>query len=168
MEEEKRSCTYDEYMLDPRRVKLTRASRGSLIMQLSDAQYHDLDIRRAFPLENDDAFIGFFLPDGTELGLLEDLKQLDPDSRRVLEEELEKIYFRPRITRFDKLIEEHGMLRGQIETTSGPRQIEIRGWRENVRVLSGNRTIVEDVDGNRFLVDDWRTLTKMTREILGL
>ncbi|MYF92166.1 MAG: DUF1854 domain-containing protein, partial [Gemmatimonadetes bacterium] len=54
------------------------------------------------------------------------------------------------------------------ETTSGPRQLEIRGYRTNGRMLSGGRAIIEDVDGNRYLIANWRALPRRTREILGL
>lgn len=167
-ETEDRSYTYEEYVLDPQQMKFSRSARGNLILRLDGEEHHDLNIRCAFPLEADDRFIGFFLPDGTEFGILEDMAALDAESRQMLQDELDKIYFRPRIVTFGKITEEHGMLRGEIETTSGPRQIEIRGWREKVRLLSGNRAVVEDVDGNRYLVDDWRQLSKLTREILGL
>ena len=165
---EERLQSYEEHLLDPRRMRFVRSARGSLILRMDGEEYNDLKIRLAFPLEVEDRFICFFLPDGNELGLLEDMARLDEESRRELQAELDKIYFRPRILRFDKISEEHGMLRGEIETTSGPRRIEIRGWREKVRLLSGNRAIIEDVDGNRYLVDDWRRLPKTTREMLGL
>jgi len=168
MSEGEHRRTNEEYLLDPDRIRFSRSLRGGLIMHLGDNTYHDINIRRAFPLEIDDRFIGFFQHDGTELGMLEEVAGLDPESREILQEELDKIYFCPRILNFKKISEEHGMLRGEIETTSGLRQIEIRGWRENVRVLSGNRAIVEDVHGNRYMVDDWRRLPKLTREILGL
>jgi hypothetical protein len=83
-------------------------------------------------------------------------------------DELDKIYFHPKILTFSNLDEEYGVLRGQIETSSGPRQLEIRNYRTNVRMLSGGRAIVEDVDGNRYLIEDWRALPQHTREILGL
>jgi hypothetical protein len=158
---------YEEKLLDPRRLQFARSRGGGLIARIGDQEYRDLDVRRAFPLEVEDRFIGLFLPDGTELGLLEDMAGLDDQSRRALQAELDKVYFCPRITAIERIAEEHGVLRGQIQTTSGPRQIEIRGWRENVRLLSGNRAIVEDVDGNRYLIDDWRLLPKLTRQILG-
>jgi len=165
---EERAYTYEEHVLDPGEMKFFRSERGSLILRYKGEEHTDLNIRRAFPLEANDRFIGFSLPDGTELGLLESLANLDAESRQVLQDELDKIYFCPKILTFGKITEEHGMLRGEIETTSGPRPIEIRGWRENVRMLSGGRAVVEDVDGNRYLVDNWRELPKLTREILGL
>ena len=113
-------------------------------------------------------FLGVFDSNGDELGLLEDPQTLDDDSRRALFDELDKIYFHPKILIFNNIDEEYGVLRGDIETTSGPRQLEIRNYRTNVRMLSGGRAIIEDVDGNRYLIEDWRVLPQHMREILGL
>lgn len=159
---------YADFLLDPAKMRFSRSEHGSLILHLDGETHHDLNIRRAFPLEKGDRYIGFFASDGSELGLLEDLETLEEHSRSELLVELDKIYFRPRITAFNSLDEEFGVLRGSIETTSGPRPLEIRGYRQNVRMLSGNRAIIEDVDGNRYLVEDWPSLPQHIREILGL
>ena len=162
------SHTYKEHLLAPGTVQLFRSERGQLMMRLGVDEYQDLNIRRAFPLEASTRFIGFFLPDGTELGLLEDIDELDQNSRTVLLEELDKIYFRPVILRFENIGEAFGVVHADVETTSGPRSIEIRQIRRNIRLLSGHRALVEDVDGNRYQLQDWQRLPKLTREILGL
>ena len=154
--------------LDPAQVRFTRTANRELVLHLNGERFTDLRLRLAFPLEAADEFVGLFRADGTELGMLARIDDLDPDSRAVLRVELEKIYFRPRITEVGRIVEEQGVLRGEITTTAGRRGIEIRGWRENVRLLSRDRAMIEDVDGNRYLVDNWRSLPKLTREILGL
>ncbi|MEW6750232.1 MAG: DUF1854 domain-containing protein [Candidatus Latescibacterota bacterium] len=166
--EEVRRLTYEDHRLDPGEMAFRRSPRGGLILCLEGKEYPDVAVRLAFPMECEDRFVGLALADGTELGMLESMADLDPPSRRVLQEELDKVYFRPAVTRVLWITEEHGVLRGELETTSGTRLVEIRGWRENVRMLSGHRTIIEDVDGNRYLVRDWRALSQVTREILGL
>jgi len=168
MSETSRSRVGDGHVLDPARMVLTRSAKGGLVLRVGDELHTDLKIRLAFPLEADQEFVGFFLADGTELGMLERVADLHPESRALLQSELDKIYFRPRVTGVGRIVEEQGVLRGEIDTTSGPRQIEIRGWRENVRLLSGGRALIEDVDGNRYMVNNWRQLPKLTREILGL
>jgi hypothetical protein len=160
--------SYTDFLLDPTTLRCSRSPRGSLILHIGSEEYSDLNIRRAFPLEEGNRYIGFFQPDGTELGLLEDPNALEEASRDELLRELDKIYFRPRITAFNSLDEEFGVLRGHIETTSGPRPLEIRGYRQNVRMLSGHRAIIEDVDGNRYLIENWPELPQRIREILGL
>ena len=163
-----RGYSYEDFLLDPAKMRFFRSERGSLILALDGEEHTDLKIRRAFPFEQTERFIGVFDSNGDELGLLEDPQTLDDDSRRALFDELDKIYFHPKILIFNDIDEEYGVLRGDIETTSGPRQLEIRNYRTNVRMLSGGRAIIEDVDGNRYLIEDWHALPQHTREILGL
>ena len=165
---ETRGYSYEDFLLDPQKVRFSRSERGSLILKLDGEEYTDIKIRRAFPLEESDRYIGVFAAEDQELGIIEDPQQLDDQSRQALRDELDKIYFQPQVLAFNSLDEEFGVLRGQIETTSGPRQLEIRGYRTNVRMLSGSRAVIEDVDGNRYLIANWRTLPRRTREILGL
>ena len=165
---ETRGYSYEDFLLDPQKVRFSRSERGSLILMLDGEEYTDIKIRRAFPLEESDRYIGVFAAEDQELGTIEDPQQLDDQSRQALRDELDKIYFQPQVLAFNSLDEEFGVLRGQIETTSGPRQLEIRGYRTNVRMLSGSRAVIEDVDGNRYLIANWRALPRRTREILGL
>ena len=137
-------------------------------MCIGEEKHRDLNIRRAFPLEETNRFIGFFKTDGTELGLLEDIETLDAGSRMTLENELGKIYFRPVILRIHSIGEEFGVVYMDAETSSGPRHIEIRQIRNKIRLLSSYRALIEDVDGNRYELRDWNSLPKMTRAILSL
>jgi len=155
-------------LLDPARLRFTRSSKGALVLEADGQQYTDVRVRLAFPLEAEEEFVGLAQADGTELGTLARVADLDPESQAALRAELAKVYFRPRVTGVGRIVEEQGVLRGQIDTTAGPRAIEIRGWRENVRMLGGSRALIEDVDGNRYLVEDWQALPQLTREILGL
>ena len=156
------------YDLSDRQISFRRSSRGNLVMQLNEKSYTGVKLRRAFPLEIGTDYIGFFDTEGKEIGILKTLDALDYDSKKEIEKELEKVYFQPQILAFNHLDEEFGVLRGEIETTRGPRSLEIRGYRTNVRILSEKRAIVVDVDGNRYLIEDWPSLPQRIREILGL
>ena len=157
-----------DYCLDGNELSVNRSIHGNLVIQINKKSYTGVKIRRAFPLEIGTDYIGFFRADGSEIGLLKTLNSLDSNSVKEIEKELEKIYFQPQITAFNHLDEEFGVLRGEIETTRGPRSLEIRGYRTNVRILSSKRAIVVDVDGNRYLIEDWPSLPQRIREILGL
>ncbi|MEE3234855.1 MAG: DUF1854 domain-containing protein [Candidatus Latescibacterota bacterium] len=156
------------YSLDGDQLSFSRSIHGNLVMHRNKESYTGIKLRRAFPLEIGTDYIGFFDIDGNEIGILKTLAGLDSSSIKEIEEELEKIYFQPQITSFKHLDEEFGVLRGEIETTRGPRSLEIRGYRTNVRILSNKRAIVIDVDGNRYLIEDWPSLPQRIREILGL
>lgn len=159
---------YQDRLLDPEALRFLRSPRGSLVMRVGDQEHRELNIRRAFPLEMPGRFIGFFLPDGQELGLLESPDELDRESRQVLLDELDRIYFCPVILHIRDIGEEFGVLHADLETSSGQRQVEVRELRTNIRVLSGHRALIEDVEGNRYELRDWHLLPRLTREILGL
>ena len=89
-------------------------------------------------------------------------------SRRVLDGELSKIYFLPVITDITSIGEDHAVLHADVETSSGPRHLEVRQIRTNIRLLSKNRALIQDVEGNRYELRDYAKLPKLTREILGL
>jgi hypothetical protein len=165
---EKRGHAYQDYLLDPAALKLYYSARATLVVRYGDREYQDPVVRRAFPLEAADCFIGFFAADGSEIGLLEDPQALDPHSRRLLHQALERTYFCPRILSFERLGEEFGVVQAEVQTDSGPRHLEIRGIRHKVRLLSRQRALIEDVEGNRYELRDYHRLPKLTRKILGL
>ena len=155
-------------MLEPKRVRLTRAESRQLCLEIDGTVYADVRVRRAFPLESPFRYISFFDGEGTEIGMIDDVDALDEDTRGVLLEALDRTYFLPVVEDITQIAEEYGVLRADLETTSGPRQIEIRGYQRSIRPLSRDRAIIEDVDGNRYELRNWRRLPKLTREILGL
>ena len=160
--------SYDALLLEPSEIRFHRGPRGGLVLRIGDQEYQEFTLRRAFPLVDAERYIGFFLPDGTELGMLENMADLADETRQQLSEELDKNYFRPIITEITHIGEDFGLVQAELETTRGPRSIEIRGIRSNIRLLAGNRALIQDVDGNRYELRQWHTLPKMTREILGL
>jgi hypothetical protein len=155
--------------LDGSAMTIRRLEDGTLAVRIAGAaEAEGVTVRRAFPLEVTDGYIGFFDADGEELGLLEELQHLPDDSRAALEEQLAHVYFLPAITEVIDIGEEFGVVHADVQTTSGPRQIEIRGIRSNIRLLSRNRALIEDTEGNRYELRDFHRLPGFTREVLGL
>ena len=154
--------------LDAKSIRIERSEARTLTVHIAEERYEDVSVRRAFPLEMADAFIGLNGADGKEIGIIEDMASMESGSRETLEAELQRTYFLPVITDFGHLDEEFGVIHAEVETTSGPRHIEIRGIRSNIRLLSRQRALIEDTDGNRYELRDYHRLPKLTREILGL
>tara|TARA_B100000809_G_scaffold211332_1_gene214948 strand:- start:7222 stop:7752 length:531 start_codon:yes stop_codon:yes gene_type:complete len=155
-------------ILQAAQMQIRRTDQDLLAVRIDSQEFDDVSVRRAFPLEAADRYIGFFDSDGNELGILEDPEGLEADSRAALDQQLALTYFLPKITDVTHIGEEFGVVHADVETTSGARQIEIRGIRSSIRVLSRNRALVEDAEGNRYELSDFRLLSKLTREILGL
>ena len=158
----------EDTFLDPQCLRVYRSQRDTLCLELGPDVHEEINVRRAFPLDDPGRFIGLMAVDGTELGMVEDIDDLDAASREVLALELSKIYFLPVITAIDKIVEEYGVVEADIDTTSGPRHIEIRQIRRNIRLLPNNRALIEDADGNRYELRERERLPRLTRDILGL
>jgi hypothetical protein len=104
-------------------------------------------------------------PRPKEIGIIRDVRQLEVQSRRFLEQELEMIYFTPKITCINRIKSERGIHQWDVETDRGSRILEIR-HRENLRIIPPGRVIIKDVDGNRFEIPDYRKLNAKSRSLL--
>ena len=155
-------------MMEEREVELARNAAGQLCLSAAGESFADIGVRRAFPLEHPFRYISFLDEDGAEIGMIRDFEALEPASREMLREALHRTYFLPVVEAIPHIREEYGVILADLETSSGPRRIEIRGYRRNVRPLSRGRALIEDVDGNRYELRDWSRLPKRTREMLGL
>ncbi len=114
-----------------------------------------------FPLTNPDQFISIIgMKDGKkdkEIGIIEDTKKLDSKSRKILKGELKRAYFMPQITKINRLKEDHGMMKFDVDTDKGQREFETR-YKEDIRKLKGGHVVIKDSDGNRYEIKDYRRL----------
>ena len=129
------------------------------------ATYLDLRPARVFPVSETADFISFLGPDDKEAVLLKDICRLDHQSRQVLEEELTRAYFVPKITAIYEIEDAHGAARWDVETDRGYRIFDIRD-REDVKVIEGKRVLLQDADGNRYEVEDLHDLDERSQRLL--
>ena len=104
--------------------------------------------------------------EGTEIGLLDDVRGLDPDSQRIIRDELERSYFMPRITDVLDVREELNVVIWEVETNRGPRKFEVRHVRQNIRRMGRRRLVIKDVDGNRYEIRDWIKLPPLAQKLI--
>jgi hypothetical protein len=81
--------------LDPKKVKIYRNELDDLVVELSEgSKYEKARAMCAFPLSNPNEFIIFRDKDDNEIGLIENIKELNSKERKILAEELEKFWLR--------------------------------------------------------------------------
>ena len=151
-------------ILDPHTLKLDRDPFGDLILKVQDRTYERVKASRAFPLSFPEHYIVLRNQEG-EIGLLEDIRQLDRHSRKILEQELRKAYFIPKITRIYSLEEKYGVSKWYVETDRGPRRFDIRS-RDDIKPVPPFRVLFRDADGNRYEIPDVRQLDSKSRDLL--
>jgi len=151
--------------LDPASVLIERVPNGRQVrIRLPDGEVHeDVQFARAFPFSDPDHYISIQTREGKEIGMFRTLEGMAPESRRVLQEELERRYFIPIIQKVYSLTEEYGQLRWDVETDRGRRVFYVRNWRDNVHELSPVRYLIVAVDGSRYEIRDLNALDGRSR-----
>lgn len=147
--------------------KVTRNKAGHLVIRVrgQSEPVRDASVSRCFPWSLPDGYISVRDKQGHEITLLKTLDELDPISRKVIEEELRDKVFNPRILR----VLEHERVFGVTSITA----ITDRGQvtfqmmsRDDIRVLSKTRALFRDADGNIYELADLTKLDSRSRKYL--
>ncbi len=147
--------------LDPKTVTLFRTSPQDSVVRLTlngDRSWRDVRVARAFPFSDPDNYIGLRDGDDKDIGILTTLHGLDGDSRAIIDDELERRYFTPKVQRVLTVEEQFGVVTWEVETDRGTRRFLVRNLRDNAFPLGPNRVMMTDTDGNRYEFPDARTL----------
>ena len=115
---------------------------------------------RAFPLTFTDKYISIQDSTGTEVAILRTLDGMDPDARKMIDQELERGYFVPEIKRVIKLRDEFGMQVWTVDTDRGHVEFVVREPRDRVKFIGPSRIMITDVDDNRYEISDYLKLDR--------
>ncbi len=153
-------------LLDAAHLTIERGTDSRLRLRLDDGRVWEGIVPVAtFPYSHRDEFIRFNDSEGREIGLLEHIALLEPASRAVLEEELERRYFVPEIQRIHRLRSRHGVLDITATTDRGPRRFEVAS-RDDIRAQPDGQVLIRDADGNRYRISNYHLLDPLSRRLL--
>ena len=158
-------AAFELRILDPRKTRVFRAAGVPRLTLYEDRSWAKVSVARAFPLSDPKHYIGFLDGAGKDVGMLHDPDQLDPESRKIVEEELEKRYFVPVVERVASVKEEFGTIYWTVDTDRGTKEIVVRNLRDNLQELAQGRVIITDADGNRYEFPD---INKLDNKSLGI
>lgn len=147
--------------------RISRNKMKQLVVYLTDRDQPIVDVRvtRCFPWSLPDSYISVCDRNGVELVLIRDLRELDPGSRKTIEQELRDKVFHPKIRRVVDHKSRFGVTSITAETDRGMVTFQIRG-RNDVRVLSPKRALFKDPDGNIYELTDMDALDSASRACL--
>lgn len=148
-----------------------RTQGGFLAMRYMEEYYPRIQPYRAFPFTHSDRFISIRTNqgnEGKEIGMIEDLKSLPDEYRKMIEEQLELRYFMPEIIRIHSIREEYGYSYWDVVTDRGECRFTTNMSAGTAVSLSDIRMIIKDVDDNRFEIKDIRKLSASELKMLDL
>lgn len=156
--------------LDPEQVNVFRAEDGRVCATIAEElTVLSPRLMRSHPLSDPDRYISIRTPPpkSKEVGLLRNWRKLDPESRRLVEAELERRYLHPRVKRIVSVKDYGGLQLCILETDRGVREVTLRDVRDNVIYLGATRLLITDAEGNRYDIADIEALDRRSRTLLA-
>jgi len=155
-----------ENFLNAAETSLRRDESGHITLAGDGRRRRVGSIVSAFPLTHPKRLVSVRDDDGQEIGILDDTDALDPASKRVVQEELDRSYFMPRIGDILKIDETLNVVEWEVHTNKGPRVFQVRNVNQNVRRIGQRRFVIKDVDGNRYEIRDWTNLKPQAQKLI--
>ena len=139
--------------LDPSTLRFAKRGDALMLTVENDRSYLKVRAVRAFPLSELSEFIGLLdAISGKEIGMLRNLRDVEPAARQLIQYEIDKRYFIPKVLRVIETKKEFGTIYWEVETDRGERKFVMRGLRDSVHEIEPGRYLINDVEGNRFEV----------------
>lgn len=155
-------------MLDPTHIRFLKTPDQKLHIKNGGGREGPVTVKRAFPLTHPNEYIIVSDESGEFVGMIKDYKGLDPKSLQLVEEGLEESYFLPRITKIESIDDQFRVMIWTVQTDRGPRRFEVTSRRRDIRWLNDNHVVIQDVDGNRYEIDNLQELDAQSRDMLEM
>lgn len=146
--------------LSSKECEFYKTEGGLLGLRLKGEDLGRVALLRMFPLRKPCEFISVRRENREradsrkEYGVIEDIRAFDEAQRRLIDEELERRYFVPEITKVVNVKEEYGHTYWTVETNAGNRSFTVFDMNSNLIKLGGDKVMILDVDGNRYCFPD--------------
>jgi hypothetical protein len=153
-------------MMATTHFELRRDNFGKLVLTAPDGQVHQgVAPVRAFPIQAPDQGISLVLHDGQEVAWIDDLADLPPPIRRLVQDELEGREFMPEILHIVRVSSYATPCTWQVRTDRGDTEFVLKG-EEDIRRIGAASLLVADNHGIHFLIRDMFTIDRHSRKIL--
>ena len=123
-------------------------------------------VRRAFPFSAARQYLSIQDAKGNEVGIVDDPSKLDQDSIALIEDELDRRYFTPKISAIQTLRNDGGMWTFVVQTQRGESEFYVRNWRDSSHEISPGRFQIYSVDGQRFEIPDYEGMDAKSKTLM--
>jgi hypothetical protein len=146
--------SFDITILNPKTVSFTRSQGGLLQAVINKEMYLEIVLHQAFPFSRPAQYISVWTKDDQELGIIQDIEELDYESKNEIEQELRIRYIIPIVTKILSINEESGLWIFQLVTDRGDLKLFMQNIHEHIQLIGTKRMVVTDMDGNRCEIPD--------------
>jgi hypothetical protein len=132
---------------------------GMLAVSLNGEQHPCVYVHCSFPHTHRTSYLSIRTRDNKEIGMVRSLDDVDEETAKLLEQQIQIRYYAPSITKLLAVKEEFGYSYWEAETDSGICRFTVRGGGGQVKPVTPVRFLITDVDGNRFVIPDYTALS---------
>jgi len=148
------------------RILLSQDEKGRLVYVDEHEQKHvDVVAVRAFPITDTMHGISILTKEGKELTWIDNIETVANPARSLLEEALDQKQFMPIISKVLSISRTAEPNEWEVETNRGLTRFPLRS-EEDVLRLTGQRALIIDANGVRYLITDLTTLDTRSRRLL--
>lgn len=169
MEQEVEEMTSLRYLTKENAV-FERTEGGFVSLAYDGKKWERVQVIRLFPFTEPDQFISIRTVEerSKEIGVIEDMKQVSKETRKMLEEQLNLHYFTPVIQKIINIKDEYGYAYFHVMTDRGECRFTINMGSNAVVRLTDTRLLITDLDQNRFEIPDVLKLSQKEQRKLDL
>ncbi|MEE2658389.1 MAG: DUF1854 domain-containing protein [Candidatus Latescibacterota bacterium] len=133
-----------------------------------DRSYTRVKVVRAAPLSHPSKHISLLDAKDEEIFMIPEIRQLESEMQRIVEEELDRRYLTSTILKVLSMRNEFGTSYWDVDTNRGRREFVVQNVSENAQWFGDHRLLLVDVDGNRFEIPDLNGLDKKSTGYLEM
>jgi hypothetical protein len=154
--------------LDPETVRFFKMEGATHLRAELKDEFCILEtrVRRAFPFSANDQHFSVQDASGKEVGVIAEPAKLDRESLSLVQQELERRYFTPKISGIQSLKNEGGMWTFVVETQRGISEFYVRNWRDSSHEISPGRYQIYSVDGQRFEIPSYDAMDTKSKGLM--
>ena len=169
MEQEVEEMTALRYLTKENAV-FARTGGGFISLEFDGKKWERVQVIRLFPFTEPDQFISIRTVEerSKEIGVIEDMKKVSKETRKMLEEQLKLHYFTPVIQKVLDIKDEYGYAYFHVMTDRGECRFTINMGGNAVVRLTDTRLLITDLDENRFEIPDVLQLSQKEQRKLDL
>ena len=140
----------------------------TLMSDDGETVYDRVWLHLVFPYDLTDEFISVQNKDQEEIGIIRRLSDFDETTAQILQAELDRKYFVPKITKILTLKERHGFSYWKVDTDIGEMELSFQDTYKSITRVGSDRAFVTDISGNRFEIVSLEGLDRYSRKKLEL
>lgn len=146
-------------------IKVYYKQNRQLYLQKGEDE-HEIQVKKCFPWTHPLEYLSLRDVEDTEVYLVENLTQLDPESRKNLAKYLDKSDYIHEIVKVVDVIEDVELRNYKIATKGGERSIQTRldDWPS---LQDDGGVIIQDLNGDLFRITSPEVLDEKSRELLS-